>query len=760
MYSILQILSDENIKQIFNQISQDFRLHSSQLKLWLKQYRETFSNIYKDVDPSDEEKLIDTLIMTLILSLLITDNLEQILELPSYDPPSISTLSNIAERKNIQIDQKIIKLLDLSIDTASRLGLDFQNLRSLAQCLNKDEYVIDDKLGTIIQNQLSSKLRKSLAANYTSTFSAKLVSALALDNEFESVIDPFAGSGRLLTSLLEEISIREKRIFHITSNELLEIAALLTTVRLLYFYKKHKLRSSLSIFLGDAFDKVSSPLLINSQLVNSLDKYNLVIMNPPFTRYLRLTRKFLNNLQLKYKRYKQYMTSQMGLHIFALFLADSVLLPGGRIAAVLPAPTFYSKYSTGIMKFLLKNYNIKLIVGITTDKSFSEGSDFKEIIFIADKRSPKDPQHSTATFATLSTELSLKNYQIIAELLLTKNTTKAYPIKYSQVPASRLKNEWNWIRFLEQGRLQELSDKLKSTVKIIDSQKLGLRIIRGFEMYGPEFFFLPNKDWRFHKERENEITFIHRLTKQKCSFAKQILQPALRKPSLYTSSISPKVSHFVLRVPPEYTNLVPKEYIAERKKNWQVAKNRFGKVWLNHIDNQLNSKQPFGHLFVVDKFGVTSTGTIIHYVDEKTTISKNFYLFDCPKNLAEFLGAWMSSTFFLLLFLASRREIGGAFGRLQIVDYKTEDLFLDPSSIPQENQLLILEKFKKIRNTQLPPLKVQINWSARSDLDHAFLDGFKLQKPYATEFLNEIYLEISHLFKEVEKRGKKRRGRE
>ncbi|MFX0092035.1 MAG: hypothetical protein ACFFBD_09765, partial [Candidatus Hodarchaeota archaeon] len=448
-------------------------------------------------------------------------------------------------------------------------------------------------------------------------------------------------------------------------------------------------------------------------------------------------------------------SQQMGLHVFALFLADATLRPGGRIAAVLPAPTFYSKYSDGLKTFLLSKYNIQYIIGTSTDKSFSEGSDLKEILLIADKRQ-KNRNHDEITFITLNEELTPNNYFSIANCV--KKVDKGqFDIKFRKVSYSELKQNWNWIRYLEHGLLHNIAEKLKANSLIQSGSKLNLRIVRGFEMYGPEFFFLPNKNWKINV-KDNQIVAKHD-NGMTCIFSEDILIPALRKPGLYTKSITPEVGHYALRVKKEQIQKVPLKYVEERKKNWAVAEKRFGKDWLTHIHQQLESKKPFGHLFTVDKFGITTTGTIIHYFEEEMTASKNFYLIDCDRDVAKILAAWMSSTIFILLFLASRREIGGAFGRLQIVDYLEEPIFIDSTKIPQIIQRKILNAFDHLRSHELPSLRDQIGWPPRRKLDLAILEVFNFKETTSTDFLEKIYDEVTRVFRESDNRGKKRRGR-
>ena len=181
---------------------------------------------------------------------------------------------------------------------------------------------------------------------------------------------------------------------------------------------------------------------------------------------------------------------------------------------------------------------------------------------------------------------------------------------------------------------------------------------------------------------------------------------------------------------------------------------------MHHIDHQLNSKQPFGNLFTIDKFGITTTGTIIHYFNEEITASKNFYLIDCNPRIARFLAAWMSSTFFILLFLVARREIGGAFGRLQIIDYQEEPILLDISKIPKETQSDILASFEEFRSLELPSLRDQIGWEPRKKLDLAILNALEIEEVGSNEFLESVYQAVTRSFDESDSRGRKNRGRE
>ncbi|MFX1536209.1 MAG: Eco57I restriction-modification methylase domain-containing protein [Promethearchaeota archaeon] len=715
--------------------------------------------LYKGSSLKDKKNIEKRLILDIFVVSLLIWFLKAFLnvkhEMKGYD----EKLFEIAEKKGITFDQTFRDRLKTIYQVADKLKIDQTDLWQIFPQLDYETLLEEDQLGSIVQNTLPHALRKSLAANFTSTTTAKFLATLAISDQRKRIIDPFAGSGRLLTSLIEELNRNNlNNVICLELGELLDLAAILAVLRLLYKLQDLEIKPNLKFHLGDAFSKLAPPLILKENKSDHYEKSDLVIMNPPFTRYLRMSEKYLKQVKHVCQKYKTFFSQQMGLHVFAIFLADAILNSGGRIAAVLPAPTFYSRYSDGLRDFLLSKYSIRYIIGTSKEKSFSEGSDLKEILLIADKCRKTEDSSETVTFVTLNEELTLKNYLNIVNCIKNEKIDQ-FDINFKKISYSRLRQNWNWIRFLEHGLLHEIAEQLQANPLVQSGKYLNLRIVRGFEMYGPEFFFLPNRDWIITQEDETQLTAKHLEKNLLCKFSKEILLPALRKPGLYTKKITPNVEHYVLRVKNEQKINVPSEYIKERKNHWQVAKRRFGRNWLSHIHHQLESKKPFGYLFTVDKFGITTTGTIIHYFDEKITASKNFYLIDCAKNSTKLLAAWMSSTIFILLFLASRREIGGAFGRLQIVDYLEESIFINPEKINQIARINVLKAFDQMRSYKLPSLRDQIRWDPRKTLDLAILEALNFEETASIDLLQKIYNEVIRVFIEVDARGKRHRGR-
>ena len=164
-------------------------------------------------------------------------------------------------------------------------------------------------------------------------------------------------------------------------------------------------------------------------------------------------------------------------------------------------------------------------------------------------------------------------------------------------------------------------------------------------------------------------------------------------------------------------------------------------------------------MFIVDKFGITSTGVIAHFTDERISASKNFYIIDCSSKTAKILGAWLNSTLFIVLYLTSRREIGGAYGRLQIVDYQKEPLFIDIHKIDGKTSREIEGVFDILRKQPLAPLNKQLNLKTRRELDALFLQVLGYSKDVIDELLNSIYDQVSLVFDNLDTRSKHKRER-
>ncbi len=657
--------------------------------------------------------------------------------------------------KNLESSSEILEIINKlkndypkSISIWNFLELLFEYLRekNLLELVFKielpklDNILIADVLGTMLQKSLTPKNRRKLAVNYTTFSSANVLVSILERNNFSTIVDPFCGSGRLISTYLSKLD-SDLTFPRIRINDIMASAVLLAYCRIILILSK--LKKDLNLLhasIGDAFRL----FFTHNENTSELENYDLVIMNPPFTRIHRIENTQKSHLNALEEQYKHYISGQVGLHVFSIFLADSFLKKGGLIALILPAATILSKYSKGVQNLLLKRYEINSIAASDNNKSCSEDSNLREIYLTAKRvKKPKKPKIS---FLRISNAKNSSNWNILSKKVIS---------------STLLSKEWNWTIFLREPRLFSLRKKILQTKIVKSGKELEMDIIRGVEIYGPDFFFIPNQNWGILSKENDDLIIINRHSEDKkitIAIPENYLKRILRRPGKYNHIISPSVTDFAISIPNSFTfteNWLKKYYsVSERLA--APAKKKFGLKWISHIDHQLKNKMPYGHLFLIDKSGITTTSVMSHFLDEKLPCTKNFYLLRTRSiEEAKLLAAWLNSTFFIILFLMCRREIGGSYGRLQIMDYMEESLFLDLSKISQEVKEKIIFEFEEIRNKKLPAIPYQIDRKIKKDLDFAIAKSLNFSEKDSEDLLSEMYSILEDVFKILNSRDKK-----
>ncbi|MHA2224408.1 MAG: N-6 DNA methylase [Candidatus Hodarchaeales archaeon] len=609
----------------------------------------------------------------------------------------------------------------------------------LQKSLELKNVIINDFLGKILQQSLASGDRKRLAANYTNLDSAKLLNSFLDKEKFSSIIDPFCGSGRLISAYLETLD-SSNQFPNITLNDIMPSAVLLAFCRIILILSKNNQDYNLlKASVGDAFSMISNNHNLQSQ---HFKQYDLILMNPPFTRTHRIDQKQKEKIKRLVLEYKGYLVGQPGLHVYALFLADKLSKENGILATVLPAATILSQYSHGVHKLLLDNWKVDVIASSNQTISFSENSHFREIMLLAHRR--KNKKNRKIKFITIEESSQRTEWEISS---------------IKKISEKKLKNEQNWTIFLKDPQLLEIQEILLKSGLIRTGTELKLNLVRGVEMYGPNFFYIPNRKWKIIAEENEEISL--QSEKEIIRIPKEYIAKSLRKPSKYSKYISPLVSDYALSIPQSITNSQQwmNKYISVSEQFTAGAIKKFGSGWISHIYNQLKTKQPYGNLFIADKFGITSTSIMAHYSKSKISCSKNFYVLkNWSPDQAKLLAAWLNSTFFIILFLVNRREIGGSYGRLQIIDYMSQSLFLDLSRCSLKVKKLINREFDKIMKLKLPPIPNQLQMDERKALDLAIAQGLQFSLEKSRDLLQNMYMILETRFEVLQRLDKSRKS--
>jgi 16S rRNA G966 N2-methylase RsmD len=211
------------------------------------------------------------------------------------------------------------------------------------------------------------KIRKRLGQYFTNNRVADLLVSVANMPKNCRCIDPMAGTGNMLVALLD----KGQEANNIYAIEIDQVAGEICKSRI----KKE------NMITGDAFDKDTHAKLPKGG-------WDLVITNPPYIRYqsmgknqtadieLPTAKKIRSNLletieELSHldatdkKLYKQLVKSYSGLSDVAVpawILCAALIIPGGKLAIVVPSTWLNREYATIVQYMLLKWFDIEYVI--------------------------------------------------------------------------------------------------------------------------------------------------------------------------------------------------------------------------------------------------------------------------------------------------------------------------------------------------------------------------------------------------------------
>lgn len=587
-----------------------------------------------------------------------------------------------------------------------------------------------------VQKLIPQAVRKRFAAYYTVDEGSELMASITYEymkgNRKHKVVlaDPFLGSGRTLANAIKKFGV--ERLEKVWGIEPLPLPGLVAYASLLQAVGGRE--EIVTVLTGDAFEEI--PKSISTFADTGLPRADIILTNPPFTRwkYLEKTyRKFLLSV-VGGLDYKKYVTRQEpSLQTLSMFLSDYALSNEGLLVAVLPSSTFYTIYGKGYKSLLKSKYDVPALVQITDRVSFSEDSGFKEIILVAIKETRR--RRPTA-FVDLE-----NNADELAKLIMgeTEPRNISNLIDLHELPRFL---DMNWLALFSQNGIRAIITEMFSHG--LANQMLGYwndvlgrkSLVRGIEMYGPEFFFVPNKYWRLIKEKRNGLEIENIDNGTRLVLNKEFLVRTLRKPSLYSRIIEANSDRYMLSVPPLDLQDLPEELrhyirLGQEFHTAAPAINSYGKYWYSHIRKQIGTKKPVGHVFIPDKVDLQfkNRGVFANYARENTAASKNFYIVkDMDEITARLLIGWFNSTLFLSTLVEMGRKISDTWTRFLENDY-LELPMINTVRIDREEALEVCRKVDTILCKTLPPLWEQLGKDYRYDLDLSLTRALRLPNP-------------------------------
>lgn len=365
-----------------------------------------------------------------------------------------------------------------------------------------------DVLAFIYQRLLSETYRKAYATFYTKLPAAYLLANLAIESEKDKVVDPACGTGSLLVSgffvkkkaALKPGKVRDllnKRIkesvLDQVNKSLLEdmygLDALETAVSLssgaLTLASMAVPRSRLKLLNAPVGTTESGSLdLLRMSTIKS-DSYgmtlrakknrsyevienlfNVVIMNPPFTRSDRIptligdrARQDLNRRNLMFGKTKMTNLFVAGLAKPFMVLADRLCKNNGTIAAVLPNSILSRDAWMDTRKGITDSYIIKYVIisyALGTP-NFSSDTRFREVLLVLKKTDDEsNPKTKIVNLLAPIDELKLQEIDALIHSIKEGKKAVVLPARSLKVLATTREFDWevveplasNWYRLV------------------------------------------------------------------------------------------------------------------------------------------------------------------------------------------------------------------------------------------------------------------------------------------------------------------------
>lgn len=292
--------------------------------------------------------------------------------------------------------------------------------------------------GRLFHELIPPKIRKMLAAFYTRPQAAQLLARLTIRQSTDFVFDPACGSGTILVS-----GYRRKMDLHhqeglegnphkkfceqeIFGSDIMPFAVHLTTANLaamdpsttidnaqiiqddsLKLSAEYRYKTGIQLTL---FEPARKAFTMRGERHDvRLEKVDVVLMNPPFTKIERGIRNHVNM-----ERFGKICGNEVGLWGHFIVFADSFLKHNGIFGAVIPISILEGRETKKIRDFIFSNWTPMYILKSTINYGFSESSEYRDVLLIARKGKPYDGDR--VKFALIKKDLAQLSDDDIAHI--------------------------------------------------------------------------------------------------------------------------------------------------------------------------------------------------------------------------------------------------------------------------------------------------------------------------------------------------------
>jgi len=671
-----------------------------------------------------------------------------------------------------------------SYDVASRIPSGFiDRIKAVINVIKGlgPEKVGGDLLGTIFHDLVPFEVRKSIAAFYTNVLAAELLAWLSIDRHDVKVADFAVGSGGLLVAayrrkrhLLENertFTAEDHRRFveeELLGIDVMPFAANVAACHLAlqspeYFTNKVNIAiwDSTELEPGRTIPSIASLKFVMKGQTDlemfvkpedakkgvvsltgeipkeiKLDTYDVVIMNPPFTRQERIPKEYKLKLDERFKEYMKYSHGQLGYFGYFIFLADKFLRDNGRMALVLPATVLRIKSCEGIRKLWSEKYHVEYIVTTWHRSAFSESVRFREILIVAKKGEPAENAKTVVAVLKKLPSSPGEAIDIVQLIKKSENDWQDSKIVVQVYDYSKFRRDTkNWFKWisLKDLTLLDLMEKLLNSEKLVplseiaEAQECDLRHYKFKNFHG---FILSHIS---RSRKKNDIWIVDKVGDEEI-FAKCItfgwkvpvplnaLGRGLRRLSyVETIDVTDSADYLVLSWFDGIEDLA-RPLLTLR--DLTQLKPEIIEMWKQKFDKRKC------YVILGRRFDISAPGTsLIAFCSENPIVGVDAWsIKGVNGDDAKILTLWLNSTLNILQILTLRTETRGAW--MKIHDYMLSEILVpNPKKLSLEDRKKLLNIFKRVKNTHFPSILKQLKdkHHARKLIDKAWLEilGYK-----------------------------------
>lgn len=333
-------------------------------------------------------------------------------ELPDVSPlKPPHDLLNVLDEQFEEARQTYPHILGLDLFPLLIKTKDFRIVLSVAKLVStfkalRPQNIQEDLFGRLYHETIPPETRKNLGAFYTKPEAAKLLAILALNKWDAKVLDPACGSGTLLVesykrkaTLAPPVSRNElhKRFAEsdIYGIDIMHFASHMTSTNITAQNIRTHVKPNVGCRDGieamvQYVEPTADPPLKQQPITRWLEimarlripnDFDIIIMNPPFTRRERIPEE-IETL----KRLVPQVKGKTGYWAYFTVAADKVLKQNGILAVVIPEEFFGGRSASSVRRYFLdKGYAMQFVVRTSAELAFSEGALYRDYLVVLKK---------------------------------------------------------------------------------------------------------------------------------------------------------------------------------------------------------------------------------------------------------------------------------------------------------------------------------------------------------------------------------------